>query len=215
MIKIDQMNRARDGYKLGLTTTQPYPEAFIQGVPREGTLILEMTDAKTGKQLHYFEKKNIITQDASILANILFSDKDSRDRGIYMLAIGTGATGSLLSPDAPDSRQRRLNAEIARKAFSSHTYRDAGGNAVSIPTNVSDYTTTFGEAEAVGPLNEMGLISPISDNPLSSSPSPDVFPTRTLTLDLGLYDILINYLSFGVIVKPSTAILTITWRLTY
>lgn len=214
MIKTDRMNRARDGYKFGLATTQPYPDAF-DGVPREGTLIVEMVDARTGEQLHYFEKKNKITLDASILANILFSDKDSRDRGIYMLAIGTGATGSLLSPDAPDARQRRLNGEIARKPFSSHTYRDAGGNAVSIPTNISDYTCTFGESEAVGALNEMGLISPISDNTLTTNPNPDTFPTRTLTLDLGLYDILVNYLTFSVVSKPSTAILTITWRLSY
>jgi len=215
MIKHDRMNRARDGYKFGLTTTQPYVDAFPGGVPREGTLILEMTDARTGERLHYFEKKNIITLDAGILAAILFTDPAARTRGVYMLAVGTGATGALLSPNAPDERQRRLNAEIARKPFTSTTFRDAGGNAVSIPTHVVDYTAVFGEAEAVGPLNEMGLTSPISDSPTSTSPNPDTFPNRTLTLDLGLYDILVNYLTMSVISKPSTAILTITWRITF
>lgn len=215
MIKKDRMSRPRAGYKFGLTTTKPYIDAFDGGVPREGTLILEMTDARTGEQLHYFEKKNIITLDASILGAILFTDPDARDRGIYMLAVGTGATGAILSPDAPDQRQRKLNAEIARKPFTATQFRDAGGNAVSIPTNVVDFTASFGESEAVGPLNEMGLISPISDSPLVTNPNPDTFPTRTLTLDLGLYDILINYLTHSVVSKPSTAILTITWRLTF
>jgi len=213
MIKTDRMTRARDGYKFGLTTT--HADAFLKGVPREGTFIFEMTDARTGERLHYFEKKNIITLDAGILAAILFSDPDARTHGIYMLAVGTGATGSVLSPNAPDARQRKLNAEIARKAFSSWTFRDAGGNAVSIPTNVVDFTTVFGEAEAVGPLTEMGLLSPISSNPLSKADNPDIFPNRTLTLDLGLYDILVNYLTYGAIVKPSTAVLSITWRLTF
>jgi len=215
MIKKDRMNRPRAGYKFGMETTQPYADGFDAGVPREGKLILEMRDARTGEQIHYFEKKNIITSDASILAAILFTDPAARDRGVYMLAVGTGATGALLSPDAPDQRQRSLNAEIARKPFTATQFRDAGGNAVSIPTNVVDYTASFGESEAVGPLNEMGLVSPISDNILTTNPNPDVFPTRTLTLDLGLYDILVNYLSFSVVSKPSTAILTITWRLSY
>jgi hypothetical protein len=83
----------------------------------------------------------VITLDAGILAAILFRDPSSRF-GVYMLAVGTGATGAILSPDAPDARQRKLNAEIARKPFSSTTFRDASGNAVAIPTNIVDYTCT-------------------------------------------------------------------------
>ena len=132
-----------------------------------------------------------------------------------MLSIGTGATGSLLSPDLPDNRQRKLNSEIARKTFSAVTFRDTGGIAVAYPTNIVDFTTTFGESEAVGALNEMGILSPVSDNPSTTNPNPNNFPTYDATLDITPYDILINILNFSVISKPSTAILSVTWRLTF
>jgi hypothetical protein len=61
----------------------------------------------------------------------------------------------------------------------------------------------------------MGLISPISQNPMVSNPNPNSFPTRDTTLNLNLYDILVNYLTFSVISKPNTARLSLTWRLTY
>ena len=176
---------------------------FIKVVDQDGTV------------LHDIHKNNIITLDAGILAAILLRDPSSRSNGINMLSVGTGATGAILSPDAPDSRQRKLNAEIARKTFSSTTFRDAGGSAVAIPTNIVDFTCTFDEGEAVGPLNEMGLLSTISDNIAISNPNPNAFPTRDLTVDLTTYDILVNYLTFSVISKPSTARLTITWRITF
>ena len=40
----------------------------------------------------------------------------------FIVAVGTGATGPVLNPDAPDPRQRHLNAEIARKANVSPAY---------------------------------------------------------------------------------------------
>jgi len=179
-----------------------------------GEVFIEMVDTE-GNLLHKEHKKNIITLDAGILAAILLRDPSSRSNGVNMLSVGTGATGAILSPDAPDSRQRKLNAEISRKTFSSTTFRDASGNAVAIPTNIVDFTCTFDESEAVGPLNEMGLLSTISDNIAVSNPNPNTFPTRDVTLDLTLYDILVNYLTFSVITKPSTARLTITWRITF
>lgn len=181
----------------------------------KGEVFIEMVDAASGEVLHKDHRQNVITLDAGILAAILFRDPSSRNFGVYMLAVGTGATGAILSPDAPDARQRKLNAEIARKPFSSTTFRDASGNAVAIPTNIVDYTCTFDEGEAVGPLNEMGLISPISANPAVTNQNPNAFPTRDLTLDLTLYDILVNYLTYSVISKPNTARLTITWRITH
>jgi hypothetical protein len=180
----------------------------------QGEFFVEMRDARTGELLHSDHRKNVITLDASILVALLTRNPTSRANGVYMLAVGTGATGALLSPDAPDARQRKLNGEIARKAFSSTTFRDGSGNAVAIPTNIVDFTCTFSESEAVGPLNEMGLISPISTNPLITNPNPNAFPTRDTTVDLSLYDILFNYLTFPVISKPSTATLAITWRIT-
>jgi hypothetical protein len=161
---------------------------------------------------HY---QNVITLDASILAATLFRDPSSRDYGVYMLAVGSGATGALLSPNAPDPRQRKLNAELARKPFSSTTFRDSNGNAVAIPTNIVDFTCTFDEGEAAGPLNEMGLISPISGNPSTTNSNPNNFPTRDVTLDLSLYDILVNYLTFAVMTIPNTARFSVTWRITF
>ena len=172
-------------------------------------------DNQTGENLLSHQQPNIITLDAGILAAIVLTDPLARTNGINMLAVGSGATGALLSPDAPDPKQRKLNAEISRKAFSSTVFRDGSGNAVSYPANVVDYTTVFGEAEAVGPLNEMGLLSTISNNPNVTNPNPNSFPTRNTTVDLSDYDILVNYITFSVITKPSTATLAITWRLTY
>lgn len=153
--------------------------------------------------------KNVVTLDAGILAAILFSSKNSRDYGVTMLAVGTGSAGSATNV------QRKLNAEIARKGFSSVSFRDGSGNESAIPTPVVDLTTTFGASEAVGPLTEMGLLSPISANTSVRNSNPNSYPTRDTTEDLSSYDILVNYLTFGTITKPATARLTITWRLTF
>jgi hypothetical protein len=211
MIFKDQMPQPTEGLKMAMHLR------YEDEMPRiaSGTLTIEMKDARTGEVLHYSEHHNKITYDASILVAILTKDPASRAHGIFMLAVGTGATGALLAPNAPDARQRKLNAEIARKAFSSTTFRDALGNAVAIPTNIVDFTASFGEAEAVGPLTEMGLISPISSNPLVVNPNPNAFPVRDVTIDVSTLDLLINYLTFPCIFKPSTAIMTLTWRLTY
>lgn len=192
----------------------PFAENFSPPV-REGRVIIEMRDAQSGDLLLHLEKKNIVTLDAGIQAARLFRDNQEPNFGAYMLAVGTGATGAVLSPDAPDPRQRKLNAEIARKAFSSTTFRTAAGVAVAYPTHILDLTTSFGPAEAVGPLNEMGLISPISANPLILNPNPNNFPTYDDTLDISNYDVLLNYLPYGVISKPNTANLAFTWRLTF
>lgn len=209
----DQLARARAAFKLGLGIL--FKE--VLGIPNvvRGEVFLEMRDAATGALLHAEHKKNIITLDAGIQAARLFKDPAEPSNGINMLAVGTGATGAVLSPNAPDNRQRKLNAEIARKAFTSTTFRDSLGNAVSYPTNIVDFTCTFGEAEAVGPLNEMGLMCTISDNPLTTNANPNTFPTRDTTVDLSEYDVMVNYLCFSVVSKPSTAVLTITWRLTF
>jgi len=209
-IKREQFNQPGESITIGMH----YPHAAVLTVPVKGEVFIEMVDARTGKVLHKEHRQNVITLDAGILAALLFRDPASRTHGFNMLSVGTGATGALLSPDAPDSRQRKLNAEIARKPWSSTTFRDVSGNAVAIPTNIVDFTCTFDEGEAVGPLTEMGIQSTISANPAITNPNPDAFPTRDLTVDLTLYDILGNYLTFRVISKPNTARLTITWRIT-
>lgn len=206
----DRIQRLREGIKLGMGMR--YGEFFY---PVRGDVFFEMRDAATGTLLEGWHKKNLIMLDAGLLFARLAKDNEEPNAGINMLAVGTGATGATLSPDAPDNRQRRLNNEIARKAFASTVFRDTSGNAVAYPTNVVDFTTTFGEAEAVGPLNEMGLISTVSDNTLITNPNPDTFPSRDVTVDVTDYDLLVNYLTFAPISKPSTAVVTITWRLTF
>lgn len=206
----DQFKRPGEVATIGMTLPH---SASMRSV--KGEVFIEMVDAATGELLHKEHRQNVITLDAGILAAILLRDPNSRTHGFNMLSVGTGATGAVLSPDAPDSRQRKLNAEIARKPWSSTTFRDASGAAVAIPTNIVDYTCTFDESEAVGPLNEMGIQSTISANPAVTNPNPDVFPNRVLTRDLTTLDILGNYLTFSVISKPNTARLTITWRITH
>lgn len=202
------------GERVGQALSISYEDSYML-TNAKGEVFIKVIDGATGEILFEGHKQNTITLDAGILAAILLRDPDSRARGMYMLAVGTGATGSLLSPDAPDPRQRKLNAEIARKAFSTKIFIDANGEPASVPTNIVDFLCTFNEGEAVGPLNEMGIISPISANPSVLNPNPDAYPTRDLDVDLSLFDILVNYLSYGCIVLPATARFSITWRITF
>ena len=208
----ERLKRSRDGVNMGFDL-QYRDLASLSNA--KGEVFITLTDSESGKVLEEVHKPNVITADASILAAILFADPASRDNGANMLSVGTGATGSLLLPNAPDPGQRKLNTELSRKPWSSVIFRDATGAAVAIPTNVVDFTCTYDESEAVGPLNEMGILSTISDNPLILNPNPDIYPIRDLTRDLTTYDILVNYLTFPVISKPATARLTITWRITF
>jgi len=216
----ETFNRANEGFKMNINLG-----LFQENVPMirlaKGTFIFDMRDSRTGEQLAYWEKDNQITLDAGILAARLFRNSldpnPAQNNGLTMLAIGTGADGNILNPDAPQDTQRALNTEIARKAFASTQFRNGSGIAVAYPTNVVDFTTTYGEAEAVGPLDEMGLICSFSLNPLVLNPIPAIVSGAFYdpTFDVTGYDILVNYLTFGVVTKPSSAILTITWRLTF
>jgi hypothetical protein len=210
----ERFPRPKTGMKMGLEFR--YAETVRK--PR-GFFIFHMTDARTGDVLHHFERENVITLDAGILAARQMKDSQqpvaNRNNGLRMLTIGTGATGNVLSPDAPTEEQRRLNSEIQRKAFASSTFRDESGVAVAYPTHIVDFTTTYGEAEAVGPLNEMGVISPYSDNPAVQNPIENGPTDYDPTIDVSAKDLMANYLTFGVVTKPSTALLTITWRFTF
>ena len=196
------------GCRMGMTTR--YAD---QGIAPKGTFIVSMTDARTGELLAHFEKDNIITRDAGLVAAAHF--KGQLSGGIKMLAVGTGATGNAFSPDAPQDTQRALNNEIQRKAFSSTTFRTAEGVAVSYRTNIVDFTTTFGESEATGSLNEMGLLLPYSLNPATMNPISNGTTNYDPTIDTEGLDLMVNYLTFPVISKPGTAVLAITWRLTF
>ena len=209
MIKQESIKRGNTNLSIGATLAER--ETFQ--APR-GDFILKLRDVESGELLEQFERKNIITRDAGVLASLMFSTRES-ERGLYMISIGTGATGDLLNPTAPTNIQRKLNNEISRKSFSSVVYRDSNGAVSSVPTNIVDYTTTFSESEAVGPLNEMGVISPISLNANIKTHNPNSYPNYDTTVDIRGFDVLVNYLTFSVISKPSTAVLTITWRFTF
>jgi len=189
-----------------------------KGLKLYGAVDLVMVDAVSGEILQEFTRQNIITYDAGILIARLLRDSTQPSSGIHngpsMLAVGTGATGSLLSPDAPQRGQRKLNSELARKAFSSVTFRDSDGNQVAYPTNVVDFTTTFQASEAVGAWNEMGLVAPFSQNPMVTNPINNGPSNYNAALDVTSKDLFLNYLTFPVISKPSSAIMKVTWRIT-
>lgn len=209
----DRVNRPREGLKMG------FDFGHADGVMSlKGTYIIHLTDIATGEVLDHREQSNIVTLDGGVLVALLLASGPTpvlpSQRGLTMLAVGTGATGPLLNPDAPDPRQRKLNSELWRKAFSVRQFRNSTGGAVSYPTNVVDFTATFGAGEAEGPLNEMGLLRTLTLGPTPGTPVPAVFPAYDPTVDLTNYDILANYTVMGVLVKPANSLLTITWRLT-
>lgn len=216
-IHSEKLSRPGDNLRLGLALG--YGEIVRFSQVASGKAIFEMRDVNTGNLLTYWERSNIITRDAGLLVARLFKNSQDpvpgRHNGLTMLAVGTGATGSLLSPDAPQTTQRKLNTEIARKAFVSVQYRNADGIAVAYPTNIVDFTVTFGESEAVGPLNEMGLMATYSMNPTEKNPINNGPDNYDPTIDVTGKDLLVNYLTFGVVSKPATAVVTITWRFTF
>lgn len=211
----ETFRRLQTGFKLGMGLR--HDEENVLRV--KGQVLFEMRDAATGELQLERVQNNVVTLDAGLLVARLMKDNQEPPHGINMLAVGTGALGALLNPDAPGREQRRLNNEIARKPFAETTFRDGNGAAVSIPTNVVDFTTIFGESEAVGPLNEMGLLSTISDNTAIHNNNPNFAgqggQPYDPTVDVTNYDLLVNFLTFGTIVKPAASILTLTWRLTF
>lgn len=184
----------------------------------EGHVLIELVDMDTGEILYKKAKKNVITLDQGVFAAMRSAAGFAPSpplSGVVMLSIGTGATGPYLTPDPPDARQRRLNAEIARKPFSSVVYRTASGSVSTVPTRVVDFVTVFSEGDAVGRINEMGLVCPVSSNPLVRNPVPAVFPAYDPTVDLRTYDVLFNYFTCEPFPMGPRTALTITWRITH
>jgi len=147
-------------------------------------------------------KKNIIVDVASeLIAEWAFTGTitlvSEHVPGILTLAVGTGDVGwDLQNPPAPTANQTLLESELTRKTFASKTYVDSIGDPTATRTNVVDFTTTYLEAEAVGPLVEMGLFG----------------GTGATSTNGGL---MLNFTTFAVINKPSTSQLTIIYRLTF
>jgi hypothetical protein len=204
----ERMPTPKDAFKYQISNISHEPH---DGFVKKGEFIAELRDEATGELLERRRVPNLITYDADIFGAMLLAGDST---GITMLAVGDGATGSVNNPDAPDKRFRRLNNEIARKAFSSIVYRDSEGGVSAVPTNIVDFTVSFAGSEAVGSLNEMSLMRTISGNPAVRNLNPDVYPARDLTRDLLLYDVCLNYATFGVINKIVGSVLTLTWRIT-
>jgi hypothetical protein len=182
-----------------------------------GDVFLYVRDGKTGELQEQREHRNLVVLDASILIARLMKNNVEPPHGIYALAVGTGNVGwNPLQPPAATNTQRSLWSEIARKTFADTEFINSGGLPVAIPTNVVDFTTTFAEAEAVGALDEMGLIGGnVSTNLSQRNPVLPPNGAYDPTVDLTQYDTLVNYLTFPVINKPATSTLTIVWRLTF
>jgi hypothetical protein len=206
--------------------TEERPPAFavrhlnkddFQGCQVRGDVFFFLRNGETGALEEYYELRNLVVLDASILIARLMKNNIEPPHGIYVLAVGTGNVGwNPMSPPAATNTQRSLWSEIARKTFADTEFINAGGLPVAIPTNVVDFTTTFAEAEAVGPLDEMGLLGGnVSTNLSQRNPVLPPNGTYDATVDLTQFDTLVNYLSFPVVNKPATSTLTITWRLTF
>ena len=155
--------------------------------------------------------KNIIVDVASeLIAQWAFTGTiasvSEHIKGIMTLAVGTGdISWDLQNPPAETSSQTLLETELIRKTFSSKTYVDSIGNPSLTRTNIIDFTTTFLESEANGPLVEMGLFG--GNGPELTPPVPDSTATDGGTQ--------LNYKTFAVVNKPNTSKLIIVWRLTF
>jgi hypothetical protein len=126
-------------------------------------------------------------------------------KGIMTLAVGTGAIGwDLQNPPAESPSQEFLVNELTRKLFISKTYIDPVLLTPTLTrTNIIDFTTTFLETEAVGPLVEMGLFA---GNHTQSGATDSTAPNGGT---------MINAKNFPVINKPNTSQLSVVWRLTF
>jgi len=169
----------------------------VKGLSGQYRMVLR--DAATGRVLEVREGKNIIVNSASILIARLLKDSHEPNGGITYLAVGTGAPGwNIQNPPQPTNTQIKLNQEIARKAFTTEdvSFIDpATGDPTTVPTNVVDYTMTFAETEAVGPLVEMGLFG---------GDATDLKDSQTQ----------VNYRTFPVLNKSNSMSLTIAFRIT-
>jgi hypothetical protein len=210
-MKIRETLRKATDKALRFAFSSYFEERFY--APR-GDVFIVLRDGKTGEVQEKREIRNLVVKDASILIARLLKNSQEPPHGAFCLAVGSGDVGwDLMNPPAPTDTQRSLYSEIARKTFASTTFVDAGGLPVAYPTNIVDYTTTFTESEAVGPLVEMALLG---GNIVIAPRNPVTPPNGTYdpTVDLTTKETQINSLSFAVINKPATSTLSIVWRIT-
>lgn len=154
---------------------------------------------ENGQLVHSYESPNVIVNSASILIARLLKDSSEPDAGISYFAVGTGGSGwDLQDPPAPSVTQLTLESELARKAISSvnTTFVDPlTGDPTLAATNVVDFSATFSESEAVGPLVEMALFG----------------GDATSALDSGT---MLNYRTFPVLNKTASMTFSVIFRIT-
>lgn len=203
--------------KLALAVRSMAEENMSTGYKIRGDVFFYLRDGETEELQDYRELRNLVVLDASILIARLMKDSQEPPFGAYALAVGTGDVGwDPMAVPAPTNTQRSLYSELARKTFADTQFIDSGGVPTAIPTNVVDFTTTFTESEAVGPLVEMGLLGGnISTNLAVKNPVLPPNGAYDDTVDLTTFETQLNYLTFAVINKPATSTLTIVWRLTF
>jgi hypothetical protein len=206
----ESFRRAASAFRAALS-----PKFHDRAPKIKGEVFITMVDAATGVVQE--RRHNLVVLDASILIARLMKDNAEPPNGCFCLAMGTGDVGwNPMSPPAPTNTQRSLWSELARKTFAETQFVDSTGIPTAVPTNVVDFTTTFSESEAVGPIVEMGLLGGnVSSNLSIRNPVLPPNGAYDPTVDLTTKETLVNYLSFPVINKPATSTLTIVWRLTF
>lgn len=150
-----------------------------------------------GEVVGEYRHSNIIVNTASILIARLLKDNSEPTSGISYLAAGSGNAGwDAFDPPAPTTSQTRLENEFSRKSIALKTFVDPEtGEPTETQTNIVDYSVTFGEGEAVGPIMELALFG----------------GDATVEFNSGT---MINWRTFPVINKTNTMTLTVIFRIT-
>jgi len=161
----------------------------------KGELFVKAYD--DGKLVYDYHHSNIIVNVASILIARLLKDSAEPAGGITYLAVGSGnESWDMFDPPAPTTSQTLLENEYYRKAIDMSTFvHPTTGEPTTTDTNIVDYVVTFGEAEGVGPMVELGLFGGDATSERN---------TGTM----------INWRTIPVINKTATMTLTIIFRIT-
>jgi len=161
----------------------------------KGELILKAYES--GQMVREIRQSNIIVNTASILISRLLKDNSEPMGGISYLAVGSGnPLWELLDPPAPSTSQTKLEMEFCRKAIDFSTFVDPeSAEPTEIQTNIVDYSVTFSEGEAVGPIMELALFGGDATEEAKSGT-------------------MINWRTFPVISKTNTMTLTVIFRIT-
>jgi hypothetical protein len=215
MSNLEKIGTPKTAFSLNLGMEQCLPVMMPHG-----EFHLQLVDDASGAVLQEWSKTNTLTEDAAKFAAWLFANVNGMAgqskrpvHGLNGLAVGTG---KVTNP----AQARHLETEVARVAVTDIVFKSKSGSSLvpsATATNILDFTFKLDSGIANGlALCEMGLVY-IPNNTFGNKGSSGYtanYPA-TPTEDIRDKDILINYLSFGVITKPANSTLNITWRLTF